>query len=150
MTELKQTPLNALHRDFGARMVEFAGYEMPVQFSGVMDEHLHVRSEAGLFDVSHMGQVRLAGAAWEEVALALETLVPQDVLGLQDGRQRYAFFTNEQGGIEDDLMISRHGDELVVVVNAACKEADLARLQTLAVSISLESDQALLALQGPA
>ncbi len=150
VTEFKQTPLNALHRDFGARMVEFAGYEMPVQFSGVMDEHLHVRSEAGLFDVSHMGQVRLAGAAWEEVALALETLVPQDVLGLQDGRQRYAFFTNEQGGIEDDLMISRHGDELVVVVNAACKEADLARLQTLAVSISLESDQALLALQGPA
>ena len=146
--DLNRTPLHALHRSLSAKMVPFAGYEMPVQYAGVMAEHLHTRASAGLFDVSHMGQVRLSGATWDAVALAFETLVPQDVLGLAPGRQRYGFFTNEGGGIEDDLMFARDGDDLVVVVNAACKDADLARMQGLEIQVSL-LDRALIALQGP-
>ena len=134
-------------------MVPFAGYEMPVQYPmGVMKEHLHTRTRAGLFDVSHMGQVILSGPSWEAVAIAFEALVPMDVLGLADGRQRYGFFTNAAGGIEDDLMFARRGDALFVVINAACKEADIALMRAgLPEEISLQvlEDRALLALQGP-
>ena len=154
MTELKRTPLYDLHLEHGAKMVPFAGYEMPVQYPmGVMKEHLHTRAAAGLFDVSHMGQVVLSGSSWEAVAEAFEALVPQDVLGLDDGRQRYGFFTNEAGGIEDDLMFARRGYELFVVVNAACKEVDIARMKAALepeITVTELSDRALLALQGPA
>ena len=152
MDDLKQTPLFDLHASLGARMVPFAGYAMPVQFEGVMAEHLHTRSKAGLFDVSHMGQVMLTGASWEAVAGAFESMVPQDVLGLADGRQRYGFFTNERGGIEDDLMFARRGDALFVVVNAACKEADVARMRAAlepAVTVEAMEARAWSALQGP-
>ena len=114
----KHTPLFALHNELGAKMVPFAGYAMPVQYpAGIIKEHTHTRSAAGLFDVSHMGQVRLSGP---NAATALESLLPVDVVGLKSGRQRYAMFTNEAGGILDDLMIACMGDELVLVVNAAC------------------------------
>lgn len=153
MAELKRTPLYDLHVELGAKMVPFAGYEMPVQYPmGVMKEHLHTREHAGLFDVSHMGQVILSGGSWEEVALAFERLVPMDVLGLSDGRQRYGFFTNNAGGIEDDLMFARRGDDLFVVVNAACKEADIARMKAAlepGVTVTPITDRALIALQGP-
>ena len=131
-------------------MVPFAGYEMPVQYpGGIIKEHLHTRSAAGLFDISHMGQVRLAGV---HAAAALESLVPVDVLDLGVHRQRYALFTNEAGGILDDLMIANFGDHLMLVVNAACKEQDFAHLRThLGDRCELEelADRALLALQGP-
>lgn len=153
MSDLRKTPLFALHESLGAKMVPFAGYAMPVQYPmGVMQEHLHTRAQAGLFDVSHMGQVILSGPSWEAVALAFESLVPMDVLGLQDGRQRYGLFTNEAGGIEDDLMFARRGDTLFVVVNAACKQADIARMRAgLPESIELTelNDRALIAVQGP-
>ena len=130
MSDLHQTPLYDLHLELGGKMVPFAGYSMPVQYPmGVMKEHLHTRSDAGLFDVSHMGQVILSGASWDAVATAFERLVPMDVLGLADGRQRYGLFTNDAGGIEDDLMFARRGDDLFVVVNAACKGADIARMK---------------------
>jgi aminomethyltransferase len=153
MAELNHTPLHGLHAELGARMVPFAGYEMPVQYPmGVMKEHLHTRARAGLFDVSHMGQVLLEGAGWEMVALAFERLVPQDVLGLGDGRQRYGFFTNDAGGIDDDLMFARRGDALLVVVNAACKDADIAHMKAALepeVAVRPLEDRALIALQGP-
>ncbi|MGV3653450.1 MAG: glycine cleavage system aminomethyltransferase GcvT [Noviherbaspirillum sp.] len=148
---LARTPLYSLHRELGARMVPFAGYEMPVQYpAGVLKEHKHTRDQASLFDVSHMGQLRLSGP---DAAGALETLVPADIAGLGPDRQRYAFFTNEVGGILDDLMVANRGDHLYLVVNAARKRHDLAHLQTrLAESCQVEelSDRALLALQGPA
>jgi aminomethyltransferase len=148
--DLKTTPLYELHGELGAKMVPFAGYSMPVQYGlGVMKEHLHTRARAGLFDVSHMGQVILRG---EGVAQAFETLVPADAVGLAEGRQSYGFFTNDTGGIEDDLMFSNRGDHLFVVVNAACKEADVALMKAAlepAVSVTLLEDRALLALQGP-
>ncbi|WP_248746250.1 glycine cleavage system aminomethyltransferase GcvT [Pseudomonas sp. MWU12-2037] len=149
---LKQTPLHALHLQLGARMVPFAGYDMPVQYPlGVMKEHQHTREKAGLFDVSHMGQIRLVGAA---AAKALEALVPVDIIDLPVGMQRYAMFTNEAGGILDDLMVANLGnDELFLVVNAACKEQDLAHLQKhlghLCEVVPLFEERALLALQGP-
>ncbi|PRC91648.1 glycine cleavage system aminomethyltransferase GcvT [Solimicrobium silvestre] len=156
-TDLLRTPLYDLHLELGARMVPFAGYQMPVQYPlGVMKEHLHTRTAAGLFDVSHMGQVRLsplAGADVNAVATALETLVPIDVLDLPLNKQRYAVFTNEQGGILDDLMISNMGDSLFVVVNAACKQQDVAHMRKhLEGYCKVEelADRALLALQGPA
>ncbi|WP_281990984.1 glycine cleavage system aminomethyltransferase GcvT [Sulfitobacter geojensis] len=153
MDDLHATALYDLHVSLGAKMVPFAGYSMPVQYPlGVMKEHLHCRAAAGLFDVSHMGQVILSGESWETVALAFETLVPMDVLGLEDGRQRYGFFTNDAGGIEDDLMFARRGDDLFVVVNAACKEADIARMRGALepkVSVTELADRALIALQGP-
>lgn len=153
MSDLRQTPLYELHESLGAKMVPFAGYAMPVQYPmGVMQEHVHTRTHSGLFDVSHMGQVILSGPSWESVALAFEALVPMDVLGLADGRQRYGLFTNETGGIEDDLMFARRGDDLFVVVNAACKVADLARMRNgLPQQIQLTElkDRALIALQGP-
>ncbi len=131
-------------------MVPFAGYEMPVQYGpGVLKEHLWTREAAGLFDVGHMGQALIRGDGWDAVARAFETLVPVDVLGLADGRQRYALFTNEAGGIEDDLMVSRLGDALYVVVNAACKEADFARMRAVFGDGLEVLDRGLLALQGP-
>jgi len=153
-SDLKQTPLHALHTALGGKMVPFAGYAMPVQYPmGILKEHEHVRRQAGLFDVSHMGQVRLSGAGGATgAAAALERLVPVDVLGLAAGRQRYALFTNEAGGILDDLMITNAGDHLFVVVNAACKAQDLAHLQQHLASdctITPLEDRALLALQGP-
>ncbi|HBV77771.1 MULTISPECIES: glycine cleavage system aminomethyltransferase GcvT [Vibrio] len=145
-----KTPLHAVHLDAGAKMVPFAGYDMPVQYPlGVKKEHLHTRDAAGLFDVSHMGQLRLKG---QGTAAALEALVPVDIIDLPSGKQRYAFFTNEQGGIMDDLMVANLGDHLFVVVNAACKDQDIAHLQAnLPQGIELEviEDRALLALQGP-
>ncbi|AZF39004.1 Aminomethyltransferase (glycine cleavage system T protein) [Pseudomonas sp. R4-39-08] len=150
---LLKTPLHALHIELGARMVPFAGYNMPVQYPlGVMKEHLHTREQAGLFDVSHMGQIRLTGA---NAAKALETLVPVDIIDLPVGMQRYAMFTNDQGGILDDLMVANLGnDELFLVVNAACKDQDLAHLRAhIGDQCSIEplfEERALLALQGPA
>ncbi|KQY14526.1 glycine cleavage system aminomethyltransferase GcvT [Rhizobium sp. Root482] len=151
---LLQTQLHALHVSLGARMVPFAGYDMPVQYpAGVMKEHLHTRTAAGLFDVSHMGQVilRPKSGRIEDAALALEKLVPVDVLSLAEGRQRYGLFTNDEGGILDDLMIANRGDHLFLVVNASCKEADFAHLQKhLGDSCELTLlDRALIALQGP-
>ena len=148
---LNRTPLHALHLELGAKMVPFAGYEMPVQYPmGVLQEHLHTRAAAGLFDVSHMGQVRLSEP---NAAAALEKLVPVDVIGLPSGQQRYALFTNDNGGILDDLMIARLGDDLLVVVNAACKEQDIAHMRDhLVAQCTVEplDDRALIALQGPA
>jgi aminomethyltransferase len=148
---LKRTPLYAIHRELGARMVPFAGYEMPVQYpSGVLAEHLHTRSQAGLFDVSHMGQIRLAGGG---CVSALEALVPGDLEALASQRMRYTLLLNEAGGILDDLMATRLSNGLFLVVNAARKEADLAHLSDrLGTSASIEplADRALLALQGPA
>ncbi|MEM6304982.1 MAG: glycine cleavage system aminomethyltransferase GcvT [Pseudomonadota bacterium] len=153
MSDLARTPLYDLHLAQGAKMVPFAGYEMPVQYGpGVMKEHLHTRAAAGLFDVSHMGQVLLWGPSWDQVARGFERLVPQDVLDLPEGRQRYGFFTDETGGILDDLMFARRGDALFVVVNAACKHADVARMRAALepdVQVSVLEDRALLALQGP-
>jgi aminomethyltransferase len=152
---LGKTPLHALHLALGARMVPFAGYDMPVQYPpGVLKEHLQTRSSAGLFDVSHMGQVviRARSGNNEDAALALESLVPVDIVGLAPGRQRYGFFTDENGAILDDLMITNRGDDLFVVVNAACKDADLAHLQKHIgdrCEITLLDDRALVALQGP-
>ena len=153
MGELLRTPLFDLHVELGAKMVPFAGYDMPVQYPlGVMKEHLHTRAAAGLFDVSHMGQVILRGENHEAVAKAFEALVPMDVLGLEVGRQRYGLFTNEAGGIDDDLMFANRGDHLFVVVNAACKTEDVARMKTALepdVSVEVIEDRALVALQGP-
>lgn len=149
---LAKTPLHALHLELGARMVPFAGYDMPVQYPlGVMKEHLHTRDAAGLFDVSHMGQIVLRGA---NAAKALESLVPVDIIDLPVGMQRYAMFTDYNGGILDDLMVANLGDNtLFLVVNAACKEQDLAHLQQhIGDQCQIESlfeARALLALQGP-
>src|SRR5471030_1741513 len=151
--QLLKTPLHALHIELGARMVPFAGYDMPVQYPlGVMKEHQHTCDQAGLFDVSHMGQIRLTGA---NAAKALETLVPVDIIDLPVGMQRYAMFTNETGGILDDLMVANLGnDELFLVVNAACKDQDLAHLREhISDQCTIEplfEERALLALQGPA
>ncbi|MDA0652707.1 glycine cleavage system aminomethyltransferase GcvT [Yoonia sp.] len=153
MTDLLHLPLEALHVELGAKMVPFAGYSMPVQYGlGVIKEHLHTRAAAGLFDVSHMGQVILRGPEYQAVAAAIEALVPVDVAGLGLNRQRYGFFTNEAGGIEDDLMLANRGDHLFVVINAACKDADIALMRAgLPDDVTLEviEDRALLALQGP-
>lgn len=147
---LLHTPLYDLHVARGGRMVPFAGYAMPVQYpTGIMAEHRHTRAAASLFDVSHMGQVRLHGA---DVAEALETLVPGNIQGLREGRIRYTLFTADNGGILDDLMVTNAGDHLHLVVNAACKEADVALLErALAGRCTVEvlGERALLALQGP-
>ena len=150
-TPLKATPLDAWHRAFGARMVPFAGYAMPVQYQGVLAEHLHCRAHAALFDVSHMGQATLSGAG---AAAALERLVPGDMLGLRPGRQRYTLLTNEAGGILDDLMVANLGGEkLFLVVNASRKEIDFTHIAAnlpSGVQLLVHEDRALLALQGPA
>jgi aminomethyltransferase len=148
---LRRTPLYDLHVARGAKMVPFAGYEMPVQYpTGIIAEHLHTRAKAGLFDVSHMGQIRLRGAA---AAQALEGLVPGDLQALGPRRMRYTLFLNDSGGILDDLMVCRLDDGLMLVVNAACKAADLAHLQAKldpVVTVEALFERALLALQGPA
>lgn len=148
---LLRTPLYDLHVSLGAKMVPFAGYEMPVQYPmGILKEHAHTRTHAGLFDVSHMGQVFLHGP---DAAAALETLVPVDIIDLPQGMQRYALFTNERGGVMDDLMVANFGDRLFVVVNAACKEQDFAHMQkhlSGRCRVEVLADRALLALQGPA
>jgi aminomethyltransferase len=153
MTDLLRLGLHDLHVDLGGKMVPFAGYEMPVQYpQGVMAEHLHTRARAGLFDVSHMGQVILRPKTdMETLALAFERLMPVDVLGLAAGRQRYGLLTNDQGGILDDLMFANRGDHLFVVVNAACKAQDIAHLtQHLSDVAEVQPvDRGLLALQGP-
>lgn len=152
---LKRTPLHGLHVSLGGKMVPFAGYDMPVQYpAGVLKEHLHTRSSAGLFDVSHMGQLALRPKSGkvEDAARALEQLVPQDIVAIAPGRQRYAQFTNPDGGILDDLMVANFGDHLFLVVNAACKEADEAHLRAhLSDDCTIDSlqDRALIALQGP-
>ena len=154
MTDLLKTPLHALHLELGARMVPFAGYDMPVQYpAGIMAEHQHTRAKAGLFDVSHMGQVILSGKDYETIATAFETLVPMDVLGLEENRQRYGLFTDPDGGILDDLMFANRGDHLFVVVNAACKDDDIAHMKAALepdVKVTPVTDRALIALQGPA
>ncbi len=154
--DLLKTPLHALHVRLGARMVPFAGYEMPVQYPrGIVKEHLHTREAAGLFDVSHMGQAWLVGPDFETVARALERLVPADVLGLTSGQQRYTQLTNPEGGIIDDLMVTRPADfddRLYLVVNAARKDVDYAWItEHLPQDVRLEpwEDRALIALQGP-
>src|SRR5580698_1127019 len=152
---LKQTPLYPLHIARGGKMVPFAGYDMPVQYeTGVLREHLHTRSAAGLFDVSHMGQIALRpkSGKLEDAALALERLVPQDIVAIAPGRQRYAQFTNEAGGILDDLMVANFGDHLFLVVNAACKAEDEAHLRAHLSDVCIIEplpDRALIALQGP-
>ena len=152
---LKRTPLYDLHVSLGGKMVPFAGYDMPVQYpAGVLKEHLHTRSKAGLFDVSHMGQIALRPKSGkvEDAARALERLVPQDIVAIPPGRQRYAQFTNADGGILDDLMVANFGDHLFLVVNAACKEPDEAHLRAhLSGDCVIDSlaDRALIALQGP-
>ena len=152
---LQHTPLHAAHLRLGARMVPFAGYEMPVQYpSGIINEHLHTRAAAGLFDVSHMGQIALRARSgrFEDAERAIETLVPADVLALPPGRQRYTLFTNAAGGVLDDLMVSNPGDRLRLVVNAARKAVDEAYLrERLAADCLIEPlpSHALLALQGP-
>ena len=150
LAPLARTPLHALHIELGAKMTPFAGYDMPVSYpEGILKEHRHCRESAALFDVSHMGQLRLVG---EQAARALETLVPMDVEGLAVGKQRYAFFTNASGGILDDLMITRREDHLFLIVNAACKDADTRHLVTHIghrCTVQPLPDRALLALQGP-
>ncbi|SCB54006.1 aminomethyltransferase [Bradyrhizobium shewense] len=152
---LKRTPLHGLHVSLGGKMVPFAGYDMPVQYpAGVLKEHLHTRASAGLFDVSHMGQIALRPKSGrvEDAARALERLVPQDIVAIAPGRQRYAQFTNADGGILDDLMVANFGDHLFLVVNAACKDADEAHLRAnLSGDCVIDSltDRALIALQGP-
>ena len=145
---LRRTPLHALHTELGARFTPFAGYDMPVQYKeGLRAEHLHTRAAAGLFDVSHMGQVRVTGP---NVQTALEAALPVDFADWPIGRQRYTLLLNERGGIEDDLMVTRLGDEVRLVVNASTKEKDVALLQRLCPSLRFEMlHRALIALQGP-
>jgi len=152
---LRRTPLYDLHVASGARMGAFASYEMPIQYAtGVMKEHLHTRAHAGLFDVSHMGQIALRPRNGElaDMAAALERLVPTDVVGLAAGRQRYAFFTNANGGVIDDLMIAHCGDHLVLVVNASRTAIDKQSLHVAlsqVCTVEVLENHALLALQGP-
>jgi aminomethyltransferase len=157
-TQLKRTPLHALHVERGARMVPFAGYDMPVNYpTGVIKEHTHTREAAGLFDVSHMGQCFIGGPDWETTARAIEAMVPADVLGLKPRQQRYSQLLADDGGILDDLMITRLAyegfeDWAYVVVNAARKDADYAHIAARlpeGVKLDVEDDLALVALQGP-
>jgi len=157
-TDLKQTPLHDLHVELGARMVPFAGYAMPVQYkAGIMAEHLHTRAKAGLFDVSHMGQAVLVGPDHETTARALEALTPSSFVELGHGRQRYTVLLNDEGGIIDDLMVTRPVSEtddgrLMLVVNAARKDVDYAHFhEKLPENVRLEvvDDRALIAVQGP-
>ncbi len=152
------TALHDLHVELGAKMVPFAGYDMPVQYpAGILAEHLHTRAAAGLFDVSHMGQIRIRAESFAAVAAAVERLCPADFQALKPGQQRYSFFTDNSGGILDDLMVTRMGagddrDHLFMVVNAGCKDADIAHLKAnlgARCEIDVLSDRSLVALQGP-
>ncbi|MFN5507507.1 MAG: glycine cleavage system aminomethyltransferase GcvT [Burkholderiales bacterium] len=149
-TALLNTPLNALHLELGARMVPFAGYSMPVQYPmGLMAEHIHTRSEAGLFDVSHMGQLRLVGT---DAASAFESLMPVDVIDLPVGKQRYGLLLTDEGNIIDDLMFVNRGTDIFVIVNGACKVNDIAHIQArigAKCQVIPMPERALLALQGP-
>jgi aminomethyltransferase len=149
-TALLNTPLNALHLELGARMVPFAGYSMPVQYPmGLMAEHIHTRSEAGLFDVSHMGQLRLVGT---DAAAAFESLMPVDVIDLPVGKQRYGLLLTDEGNIIDDLMFVNRGADIFVIVNGACKVNDIAHIQGrigAKCQVIPMPERALLALQGP-
>jgi len=155
--DIQKTPLHALHLELGGKMVPFADYEMPVQFKGVLSEHNHVREAAGLFDVSHMGQAFIIGPDHDTSAKFLETLVPGDILGLAPGGMRYSMLLAKDGGILDDLMITRAGSEdyagwIYVVVNAACKDADFAHIRAAlpeGLELDIAESKALLALQGP-
>jgi aminomethyltransferase len=152
---LRRTPLHGLHVDLGARMMPFASYEMPLHFPlGILHEHQHTRAAAGLFDVSHMGQIALRARSGDvaQVARALERLVPADIVGLEPGRQRYTFFTDPSGGILDDLMVANLGDQLLLIVNAARKIADAEHLRSHFADecdVRLQEQRALIALQGP-
>ena len=153
----KKTPLYDLHVDFGGKIVDFAGWSLPVQYApGIMAEHRHCREKAGLFDVSHMGQVLIHGAvaaSGTDAASAFERLVPGNIEGLKPGNARYTTFTNDQGGVLDDLIVSRTDDGLFVVVNAGCRDADIAHMRSNlepACKVEELTDRALLALQGPA
>jgi aminomethyltransferase len=142
-------PLDAWHRSLGARMVPFAGYSMPIQYEGIIAEHRWTRESAGLFDVSHMGQLAISGAEAEK---GLESLLPADLSILKDGRLRYSLLLTEDGGIIDDLMITRRGDHFYMVVNGATKTDDIAHLhEKLPAGVALDhlEDQTLIALQGP-
>ena len=146
---LLTVPLDALHRSLGARMVDFAGYDMPVQYDGIITEHLHCRAQAALFDVSHMGQAVLEGP---DAAAALERVMTGDIRGLKPGRQRYTLLMNAQGGIVDDLMVANLGDRLLLVLNAGRKDVDVAHIRAHlpeTVVLTTQFDRALLALQGP-
>ncbi len=148
---LKTTALAALHEQLGAKMVPFAGYAMPLQYGGgIIDEHVHTRTHASLFDISHMGQIVIEGA---DAASSMEALVPGDITGLKAGAMRYTLLTNSAGGIEDDIIVGRTSGGLMVVVNAACKDRDFAHIQAglgAKVGMTMADDRALLALQGPA
>jgi aminomethyltransferase len=150
-SDLKRTALYELHVAHGGKMVPFAGYEMPVQYpAGILTEHNHTRAKASIFDVSHMGQIALRGA---DPSTALETLVPGDIAGLAPGRMRYTMFTNETGGILDDLMVTNVGEYLFLVVNAACKDSDIAHLKDRlpgGIEVEILDNRSLIALQGPA
>jgi len=151
VSKLKKTPLYPLHTELAAKMVAFAGYEMPVQYpSGIIQEHKHCRAQAGFFDISHMGQCLISGPC---VAEELEKLTPSNIIGLKTGQQRYTVLTNEKGGIIDDIIITRSEQGFLIVVNAACKEKDFAHLKQSLSSqcqIKVLHEQALFALQGPA
>ena len=155
VTEVKKTILFDMHERLGAKFVAFAGYKMPVQYpTGVMKEHLQVRAAAGLFDVSHMGQIKVSSKRGDQVELArcLEKLMPCDLSNLREGRQCYSFFTNEEGGLSDDLMVANRGDHFFLVVNASRKFNDVSHLKSKIgdkCHIKLLDDRALIALQGP-
>lgn len=149
---MKTTALHALHTELGGKLVDFAGWELPVQFAGGLQEHQHTREAASLFDVSHMGQLLIRPESGEmaDAAAALETLIPASVAGLKEGRQRYGLLTTDSGGVVDDLMFAHHGDRFFLVLNAARTDVDLELLRTLdGVTIEHLTDRALLALQGP-
>lgn len=150
MQSLKQTPLHQLHQELGAKLVPFAGYEMPVQYpSGIIHEHLHCRNQVGFFDISHMGQCVIHG---DYVVSELEKLTPSNLSGLKIGQQRYTVLTNDEGGIMDDIIITRTSDGVSIIVNAACKEKDFIHLEYQLSDncrFSELTDQALFALQGP-
>ncbi len=138
-----KTPLDALHRQLGARMVEFAGYEMPLQYVGVMAEHRACRTDAALFDVSHMGQAEI------DDVFGFERLVPGDIAGLKPGRQRYSLLLNEAGGIIDDLMVANFDGRFLAMLNAGRKHVDVAHIRAHGVEVTTRFDRALMALQGP-
>ncbi|MHA7860809.1 glycine cleavage system aminomethyltransferase GcvT [Tessaracoccus sp. Y36] len=149
---MKTTALHELHTQLGVKLVDFAGWDMPVQFEGGLKEHQHTRAAASLFDVSHMGQVLIRPRSGDmaDAAAALETLIPASLAGLEEGRQRYGLLTNDAGGVVDDLMFAHHGDRFFLVLNASRTDGDLALLRTLEdVTVEHLTDRSLLALQGP-
>ena len=155
MNNLHRTSLYSLHRELNAKTIPFAGYEMPVNYPlGILNEHVHCRKSAGLFDVSHMGQIKISSKSisMHELAGELEKLIPIDLISLSKDRQRYGFITNEKGGVIDDLMISNRGDHFFVVVNASRKEVDTNYFREKLISevdILVETQRSLVALQGP-